>query len=256
MPEVACRLCGNKRQLRESHVFPKGIYARFVSDKRRGGSLLDLRNMREHSIQFKRRWFCAECEQRLDQGGENYFFRWLNSIEPTSAYEPMLHYFAVSVSWRCALLHFETTAGIEHIADALESWRSYLLGTAAEIGPYSQYLLSLNAPKWDYWNRGLGGTAVPNHHLVFSVLGPFAVLGITHPDEFTDAEKMALAPAELRPDGGAIQVDEVTTDGATAVSHVRAAFEFWQTVAKQKLSVLAQKLACPECGKLKSDCTC
>jgi hypothetical protein len=256
MPDGICRLCGNQRQLRESHVFPRGVYTRFVSDKQRGGSLLDLRNMREHSIQLRRRWFCAECEQRLDQGGENYFFRWLSPTEPTSTYQPMLHYFTVSVSWRCALLHFETTTGIECIVDALDAWRAYLLGTAAEIGPYSQYLLSLNAPKWDHWNRSLGGTAVPNHHLVFSVLGPFAVLGITHPDEFTDAEKMALAPAKLHRAGGMLQLDEATTDGATTVSHVCAAFEFWRTVARQKLSALAERLACPTCGELKSGCSC
>lgn len=256
MPEDTCRLCREERQLRDSHVFPRGIYTRFVSDNRRGGSLLDLRNMRERSIQFKRRWFCAECEKRLDAGGENYFFRWLGTVQPTSVYEPMLYYFAVSVSWRCALLHFETTAGIECITDAIESWRAFLLGTTAQVEPYSQYMLSLDAPKWDHWNRGVGGTAVPNHHLVFSILGPFAVLAITHPGEFSADEKLTLAPAELRPAGGTIELDEATTDRALAIRHARAACDFWRTVAVQRLSVLAQGQFCPACCNPKAHCTC
>ena len=256
MPDGVCRLCGQTRELRSSHVFPQGIYKRFVADNQKGGSLLDLKNMAEHSMQFKGPWLCGECEGKLNRGGENYFFALLNCGRPITTYEPMLYYFAVSISWRCALLHFESNGGIDQISGALDCWRRFLLGKSRTAEPYSQYLLSLDSPKWERWNRGVGGFAYPNHHLVFSTLGPSVVLGITHPDNFTDADKDILAPGQLHPSGGTVHLDEPTTDAALTVEPIRGACNFWQAVGIQRLSQLANKLTCSKCGKSKKDCKC
>jgi len=236
-----CRLCHKSKVLVESHIFPAAAYKRFVSDQSKGGSFLNLKNMNVHPKQFTREWLCLDCEDRLNKNGEKYFFTLIDSGAPIADYEPALYYFAVSISWRCALFDFEEKAGIEHVKAALEQWRKYLLGESSTAEPYSQYLLSIQSAKWEHWNRSLCAFVMPNMHLAFSAIGPCLILGITHPSKFTYNDMTILAPAKLEPAGGKIQFDDSMTDAAYGIRHVKVAIDFWQKVALDKLMQLAGK---------------
>ena len=236
----ACRLCLRSKQLVESHVFPASAYKRFVSDQRKGGSFLNLRYMNAGPKQFTRNWLCSDCERNLDGKGEKYFFNLIDSGVPIAEYEEPLYHFAVSISWRCALLHFENDQETEHPNAAIEEWRKYLLGELPTAEPYSQYLLSIQSAKWQHWNRAVGGFAMPSIHLVFSTLGPYMVLGITNPHEFTVSDAAILAPARLNATGGKIQFDDSMTDAAYGIRQVKLAIDFWMEVGFNKLTQFAQ----------------
>ena len=124
---------------------------------------------------------------------------------------------------------------------SLEHWRRYLLGESSTAEPYSQYLLSIKSAKWEHWNRAVGGFAMPNLSMAFSVLGPCLILGVTNPNEFTDSERAILAPAQLNRDGGKIQFGDSITDDAYAIRHVKVAIDFWQKVALNKLTQFTEK---------------
>jgi len=237
----ACRLCHKSEKLRDSHIYPAGAYKRFVSDQSKGGSFLNLKYMNVRPKQFTCKFLCSDCEQSLNKKGEKYFFTLIDSGAPIADYEPALYYFAVSISWRSALFYFETKPGIQHVKAALEQWRKYLLGESSTAEPYSQYLLSIQSAKWEHWNRAVGGFAMPNMHLAFSTVGPYLILGITNPKEFTDNDKRILAPAHLNLAGGKIQFDDSMTDAAYGIHHVKVAIDFWQKVALDKLMQLAEK---------------
>ena len=238
-----CRLCHESKVLVESHIFPAGAYKRYVSDQSKGGSFLNLKYMNVRPKQFTRNWLCTDCERRLNEKGEKYFFTLIDSGVPIADYERALYYFAVSVSWRSALFYFETNAGIQHVKAAIEQWRKYLYGESSTAEPYSQYLLSIQSAKWEHWNRAVGGFAMPNLHLAFSIVGPYLILGITNPRAFTDIAMTMLSHAQLEPAGGKIQFDDSMTDAAYGIHHVRVAIDIWQKVGHHKLMQLSQKLA-------------
>lgn len=235
-----CRLCRVVGQLHASHIFPKGLYKRFVSDLTRGGAFISLRNKKETSKQFVRYWFCTDCEQRLKRG-EDVFYSFLKDRPASSHCDPLLCYFAVSISWRCALFYFEDSRGEEWVAQAMERWRTFLLDQAHEPEPYSQYLISIEHLKWHPWNRGLGGFAMPNLNHVFSMVGPFIILGISRPQEFTAEELKLLEPAKLTTAGGTGSLDEKFIDSIFAVKRFRTAFDFMMTVSQNQLLEIAER---------------
>ena len=129
-----CRLCKNERQLQNSHLLSAGFY-RAVSDKTsqnphpilltRGGAIQTSRQIRAHAL-------CSECEQRLNNRGEDWvldnFWREtgdfplrqkLKKAEPVwtrdgkALYKSSdivgvdvskLRYFALSIFWRASLV--------------------------------------------------------------------------------------------------------------------------------------------------------
>lgn len=127
-----CKLCRREnQQLKESHLMPAGLYRRLLSsDKNPHPILVTKDGSRSSSDQITDNVFCAECEGRLDQLGENYTLRYaankrrfrlleeLESITPAltkkewrgykAADTPQikrddLAYFALSVFWRAAI---------------------------------------------------------------------------------------------------------------------------------------------------------
>lgn len=72
-----CELCQtDELELQNSHFIPKFVYARLNLVKKTGTRIeisdnkLRLYNLDTQITGYK---FCAECEKKLDQGGENYF---------------------------------------------------------------------------------------------------------------------------------------------------------------------------------------
>jgi hypothetical protein len=236
-----CRLCKQEKALRDSHVFPKGAYRRYVADKKKGGSFANLKEMNLRSNQFTRFWFCRECENRFDKQGEDIFFKIADAKAPGEISYGDLYYFAVSVSWRSSLFYFETHDGRECVADALERWRLFLLGEADDVEPFSQYLLSIHDATWGPWNRGLGGFTMPTINHSFALIGPFIVLGITRAAEWSDVDRATLEPARLKANGDTIQFDNAMTQAAREVKHIKTAITYWQSVSANLLAKLGDK---------------
>src|SRR5581483_11703832 len=62
-----CRLCGQPRPLKNSHIWSAFAYKSFVADQSKGGLFVDLcaKRMRPTNRQHKARWFCSDCEQTI-----------------------------------------------------------------------------------------------------------------------------------------------------------------------------------------------
>jgi hypothetical protein len=234
MPIITiCNLCNSRCKLKKSHIFPKGIYKRFVGDQSKSGAFLNLRDGRVNNLQFTRHWFCDDCEHRLQRGEDVYYKLVDNKPFPQIySYDKWLYYFAVSISWRCALFYFENAQGSTYVQPALDCWRMYLLSETPIPEPYSQYMVSIASPKWKPWNQSLGGFAMPNLHLSLSVVGPLIIIGTTQPQEFSSADSKVLESAQLLPSGGNILFHDATIESICAVNHVATAIRFWQSVSE------------------------
>ena len=54
-----CHLCGQRRELVKSHVWPSFAYKRYVSDLKKGGQFFDLQTgNRNAQRQYTQPWFC------------------------------------------------------------------------------------------------------------------------------------------------------------------------------------------------------
>jgi hypothetical protein len=75
--EGNCKLCEQFGRLQRSHFLCAGIYRRLVPDKSaiRHPVLVTPQTAMLTSVQMKDYVFCAECERRFDQGGEDYVLR-------------------------------------------------------------------------------------------------------------------------------------------------------------------------------------
>lgn len=211
-----------------------------MSDLTRGGQFVNLKEKSISSRQFVRFWFCTDCERRLKRG-EDAFYKFVDGRPGTDYCEPMVCYFAASISWRCALFYFDDQPGVQWVADALERWRLFLLDQAPDPEPYSQYLISIEHPKWKPWNQGLGGIAMPNLSHVFSFTGPFIIVGLTRPQEFSEVELKLLEAAKLTIVGGdALLVPELF-ESLLAVDRFRTAYNFVVEVSERQLKEIAAR---------------
>lgn len=151
-----CRLCGQSRELRDSHLLPKAVYRYLRSPGEQDPTLVTPRRFGPTSKQIKARLLCSECEQRFNDGGERWMLRHghrgfrlrelLLGVPPhfTTEYGPVfscaaipnvdvqkLTHFALSVFWRTAVYPW---SGAEYQIDLGKRYeseiRAFLLGTS------------------------------------------------------------------------------------------------------------------------------
>jgi hypothetical protein len=148
-----CRLCGNERELQDSHVVPRFV-ARWlrehsVNRRFRSTELPDL----PHQDLLKRSLLCTDCEQLI--GGfehltsERIFVPLQENRVARFRYGPWFHRFAVSVSWRALTVIREDQKltnfpALKEVDSALSAWRSFLLGRTTIVAPYDQHVLPLD----------------------------------------------------------------------------------------------------------------
>lgn len=153
-----CRLCLQKKQLHESHLMPRALYApgkKGIQFATRSQSGQNPKQMRAHLL-------CFECEQRFDRLGESEVLRWLapkarkkfplhdrlrvalscGEIPPYSIYRgadvgldaDKFAYFTLSVAWRRAIhewLNFDgTPLPPWNLGVFGEQMRTFLIGEA------------------------------------------------------------------------------------------------------------------------------
>lgn len=132
-----CRLCGQKKELVESHIIPSFIY-RWLKESSVTGHIRygESKNKRIQDG-TKTYLLCRDCEQ-LFGNWENIFanriFLPLNEGKITDTYGPWLLKFSVSISWR-VLTYFKECLDLNHFSEnllksvdnALNIWQEFLL---------------------------------------------------------------------------------------------------------------------------------
>jgi hypothetical protein len=151
-----CGLCGREAELCDSHLLPSFVF-KWLKDTSATGYLRFAENPnRRVQDGLKHKWLCRSCEQlfsREERAFANKIFHpYQQDTGVSAAYSEWLMRFCVSVSWRvlsdCTKRH-----DLSHLtpvqkglaAQALERWRSYLLGEVPHPGSFEQHLLPLDA---------------------------------------------------------------------------------------------------------------
>ena len=164
-PIGKCKLCGELRELCDSHYLPKCVYAYARADELKNPNPLMSINgeLKQISDQYRDYVFCEGCEGRLNKHGEkwvlaniphSYDGRFplqdaLGPLDPILIKEALnvydlsgakafdvekLVYFGMSVFWRGAVHRWKSTAGQEapevDLGGYEEPIRKFLLGTS------------------------------------------------------------------------------------------------------------------------------
>ena len=99
-----CNLCGNERELQNSHVIPKFVYKWMGKTGGKFFRTPSNPNIRQQDG-IKQRLLCHECEQLFSINekwfSENVFYPYLNNNHNVIQYNQELARFIISVLWRC-----------------------------------------------------------------------------------------------------------------------------------------------------------
>ena len=179
-----CQLCGQRREIVDSHVWPKFAYKRFVSNVTKGGQFIDLHtgNLNAQK-QYTCPWFCEVCDRDVLGTNERYAAEFCDRLAKAPmdlhSYDGRLLRFVVSISWRAAKFWHER---LRHSPDqkakkAYKRWKDYLRGKADDLGPYTQHLFVVFDPEVPL-HKGLGGQVFPEDCAVVSQIGPLFMVGL------------------------------------------------------------------------------
>lgn len=202
-----CRLCGENKELRESHIVPSFVF-RWLKETS-GSGFLRFGATPNRRVQdgYKYYWLCDDCEGLFSVWERKFAGRIFHPINAGAdirvVYDDYLLKFCVSVSWRVLRLMLEEWR-ISHFPENLrdaahetsEVWREFLLGIRPHPDRYEQHLLPLDAIESytgmdmptninRYILRTVDIDAVSNHKeaFIYSKLGRFIIVGfIEMPD--------------------------------------------------------------------------
>jgi hypothetical protein len=241
-----CHLCGQRDELRDSHVWPRFAYKQFVSDLSKGGSFLDLMQQRITNAQYKRSWLCSVCESRFGDW-ETHAAELCQQIEAQPSapqrYDERLLPFATSISWRTAKFSTEV-GGPSHFSRSvkvpLRQWKDYLRGKKSGIGPFSQHLFVIVGGDID-WHKALGGEVHYREQVVLSQIGPLFILGLLEANHLTEAERRIWDHSRIAIEGGEVSrvlAWRVGTELTISLARLLAAHEH---ATKQRIWNLAKQ---------------
>ena len=178
-----CRLCGQRKDIVDSHVWPKFAYKRYASDLNKGGAFLDLSKKKLTNAQYTAYWFCEECDNETLSAGETHAGQLCAALDaqPTvaRAYDHRLLAFVTSISWRSAM-HHVVSGGVRdegRLREAMRHWQQYLLGRKSRVEPFTQHLLVVYPTDFDT-HKALGGQVFLDKHLLLSQIGPLLIVGL------------------------------------------------------------------------------
>lgn len=129
-----CRLCEQRKELRESHIIPRAII-QWELKKRKSY----LRNPINPNIRgqdgIKKHLLCNDCEGRFGKietlFSNKIFYPRVNKDKKDFEYDSWLYYFIISVLWRILVIHkedkrLETSIYKEELNTAEDEWRKFL----------------------------------------------------------------------------------------------------------------------------------
>ncbi len=204
-----CHLCGETKLLKDSHVWSKLAYRRYVTNPGGGGQFVDLHEQRLSNKQYTRYWFCEGCEGILGKS-EDYAARFLDRMardpKKEHPYDERLLPFIVSISWRSLKFHTpgDHPRAVEGRWPAARVWRRYLLGKPGGLGPYTQHVFNIIDNPFGL-EKMLGGAVPDKSGVVLSQIGPLIMVGILEPEKLTPEERAVWGNSQVRALGGAIK---------------------------------------------------
>lgn len=182
MPSTACRLCGEDRVLKNSHIIPNFV----IRWLKKSGATPFLRGVEEPDTRIQdvnEKLLCGECEQRLGRWEQrvasNIFHPVIRKEKECFEYDTWLQYFAISLSWRylvsdfCSLDEWDSHEQAA-LQNAEREWRAILNGEQQlSSESYSHHIVLLGetesvsekAPDAFefYLSRGIDATVVSVH---------------------------------------------------------------------------------------------
>ncbi len=211
MPMGICQLCGQRKAIVDSHVWPSFAYKRYVSDLSKGGQFLDLQTGKPNAQkQYTRPWFCEHCDRDVLGKSEKYAAEVCDRLEkaPTDAhaYDGCLVPFAVSISWRTVNSWREgrRRSGDEVVEKPSQRWKNYLRGKERNLGPYTQHLFIV-FDRDASMHKGIGGTVFADERLVLSQIGPLFIIGLLDRSHLSVADLDVWSHSTLSEEGGTIK---------------------------------------------------
>jgi hypothetical protein len=207
-----CKLCLQECELQDSHYISAGIYRRV---KRMAGTdpiVLTPKLIVSTGRQVKDHVFCAECEERLNAGGERYVLKisaeppsypvrdmlrngralpfgpsWLYSGKEIGLDVQKIAYYAVSMLWKGSVHQWKTLdrqITSSKVTSHMEDMRRYLLGEApfpTEIGVVVTVCLDLIS-QLHFTAPFLLGDEETDTLFEMLIFGLKLRIGITHPN--------------------------------------------------------------------------
>ncbi len=150
-----CRLCGQERDLQESHVIPSFVYKWLKETSGTGFLRFGMEPNKRVQDGYKFYWLCKECEgcfNEWETAFANQMFHPMNNgtVEHVS-YDTWLLKFCTSVSWRVLNLFLEGNV-ISNFPENLQAcalrtqdvWRNYLLDNSQNPSKNEQHFLPLD----------------------------------------------------------------------------------------------------------------
>ena len=128
LPIGKCRLCGQKRELHEGHIFPKHLYKMYSNEQ--GGRHYDLQSDTIKSKQIKFYWCCQECENDRLSRFEGRGAAFLRAVDgaPDAVHKCDDGFFGyiISIAWRVLMMDLEGKIPTREEKDVIEAWRRFL----------------------------------------------------------------------------------------------------------------------------------
>ena len=206
-----CHLCGQRREIVDSHVWPRFAYKRYVSDHKKGGQFIDLQmgNLNAQR-QYTQPWFCEHCDRDVLGKNEKFAAELCDKLEKaptdTHPYDGCLLPFAVSISWRTVkcVCDGKQRSGDELVEVASRRWKDYLRGKERHIGPYTQHLFVV-FDRDASMHKALGGGVFVHERLVLSQIGPLFIIGLLDRSHLSVADLDVWSHSKISDEGGTIK---------------------------------------------------
>lgn len=206
-----CQLCGRRREIVDSHVWPKFAYKKFVANLSKGGQFVDVvAGNRNAQKQRTRPWFCEPCDRDVLGTNEKYAAEFCDRLAraPTGVhdYDERLLRFAVSISWRTvkSFSGSRTSNWVDAVAGASRRWKDYLRGKKPRVGPYTQHLFIVFDPDASM-HKGLGGQVFVAERLVLSQIGPLFIIALLDRSHLSVTDLDIWSQSKLGEGGGTIK---------------------------------------------------
>src|SRR5262249_55731966 len=139
MPISPCRLCGETKELRESHILPGFVYRSMKESSATGYLRFGQQPNLRVQDGIKLHLLCGDCEQRFSQWQPPFptrIFPLITQAPPPPSSGSCLFLFCASFWWRVRLFHKDETppttipaALLPSVERAELTWREFLLGS-------------------------------------------------------------------------------------------------------------------------------
>jgi len=154
--------------------------------------------------------FCPEHENlltgSLDSLGAKFLARFEADPYLPHVYDELFLRWTVSLSLRALFseaFHYPEFPSLAH--EAMEQWKSYLLGQKPSVGPLTRHVFLRYFKEGSHFQKLLDWDFLPEQGLTFFKIGPLVVFGLTRRPNWFRKDKDAANASMVKRTGGYIQ---------------------------------------------------